>query len=93
MGDVHDYTSYQSAGFGEHDERRVAELVRELDRRGCFVMLSSADTEAIRALYRGFRIESIAVRRQVGGHIGRRGRAREIVVRNYGDDPIRGRRR
>jgi DNA adenine methylase len=87
------FTSYQSAGFGEDDERRVADLVRALDRRGCFVMLSSADTKPIRALYRGFRIESLAVTRQVGGHVGRRGRAREIVVRNYGDDTRRPRRR
>jgi DNA adenine methylase len=83
------FTRYQSAGFREDDERRLAELVRALDRRGCFVMLSSADTKATRALYRGFLIESLTVRRQVGGHVGRRGKAGEIVVRNYGNDARR----
>jgi DNA adenine methylase len=87
------FTQYQSAGFSDDDERRVADLVRALDRRGCFVMLSSADTVATRALYRGFRIESFTVPRQVGGHVGRRGRAGEIVVRNYGKGSRRPRRR
>jgi DNA adenine methylase len=87
------FTHYQREGFDEDDERRVADLVRALDQRGCFVMLSSADTRAIRALYRGYRIESFAVPRRVGGHAGRRGPAGEIVVRNYGDDARRRRRR
>ncbi len=79
---------YQAGGFGQTDERRLAEVVRSLDRRGCLVMVSNADTEAVRELYRGFRIDAFTVERRVGGHVGRRGRAREIVVRNYGDEVL-----
>lgn len=83
------FMRYQAGGFGEADERRVADLVRVLDRRGCLVMVSSADSEIARTLYQGFRIDSFTVQRRVGGHVGRRGRVGEIVVRNYGDDMLR----
>jgi DNA adenine methylase len=77
------FVSYQADGFDEADAERVAQLFEQLDRQGSMVMLSNPDTAVTRARYRGFRIESLSVRRQVGGHADRRGRAREIVVRNY----------
>ena len=78
-----DSVRYQAGGFAEPEQRRVAELVELLDRRGCLVMASNADCELTRALYRGFRVDAMSVRRLVGGHAGRRGMAGEIVVRNY----------
>jgi DNA adenine methylase len=74
---------YQAAGFSEADEQRLADVVRQLERRGCLVMMSNADSATTRKLYRGFRIDSFSVGRNVGGHVGRRGVAAEIVVRNY----------
>ena len=74
---------YQADGFGEAEQRRVAELFRLLDRRGCLVMASNADRHLTRRLYAGFEIEALSVRRQIGGRQERRGRAAEIlVVRN-----------
>src|SRR6266545_6486529 len=63
------FTRYQAGGFGEADERRVADMVRVLDRRGCLVMVSGADSEVTRALYQGFRVDSFTVQRKVGGHV------------------------
>jgi DNA adenine methylase len=77
------FVSYQAGGFGDADAQRVAQLFEQLDRRGCRVMLSNPDTADTRARYRGFRIHALSVQRQVGGHANRRGRANEIVVRNY----------
>ncbi len=76
--------NYQAEAFGEAEQRRVAQVFRRLDARGCLVMASNADCELTRELYAGFEVEALSVIRQVGGHAGRRGRAREIVVRNYG---------
>ncbi len=75
--------NYQAEAFGEAEQRRVAEVVRRLDARGCLVLASNADCELTRELYAGFEVEALSVIRQVGGHAGRRERAREIVVRNY----------
>jgi DNA adenine methylase len=74
---------YQPDGFGEEEQGRVAALFRTLDRRGCLVMASNADTPLTRRLYQGFEIVGFSVRRAIGGHPTRRGRAAEIVVRNY----------
>ncbi len=74
---------YQADGFGEAEQRRVAELFRLLDRRGSLVMASNADCQLTRQLYAGFEIDALSVRRRIGGRQERRGRAAEIVVRNY----------
>jgi DNA adenine methylase len=74
---------YQAGGFGETQQRRVADVFRRLDSRGCLVMASNADCELTRQLYAGFEIAKLSVRRRIGGTQDRRGRAAEIVVRNY----------
>jgi len=75
--------NYQADGFGEAEQRRVAELFRLLDQRGALVMASNADCQLTRQLYAGFEIDALSVRRRIGGRQERRGRAAEIVVRNY----------
>ena len=74
---------YRADGFGEADQRRVADLFRRLDGQGCLVMASNADCELTRRLYAGFEITELSVGRRIGGRPERRGRAAEIVIRNY----------
>jgi len=75
--------AYNSGGFSEDDQKRVAALMRLLDSRGCFVMASNSDSPLTRQLYQGFDIQTALVGRRVGGHVSRRQSAREIIVRNY----------
>jgi len=75
--------NYQADAFGDAEQRRVAEVFRRLDERGCLVMASNSDCELTREIYDGFDVATLSVDRRVGGHVGRRERAREIVVRNY----------
>jgi DNA adenine methylase len=82
-GDTFDPVAYQAGGFSQADHRRVASLVRRLDQRGVRFMLSNSDCELTRELFADFRIDTLSVRRNVGGHVERRGLAREIIVRNY----------
>jgi DNA adenine methylase len=77
-----DSMRYHAAGFSEVDQRRLADIVRQLDRRGCLLMMSNPDSAATRELYRRFRIDSFSVGRYIGGHAGQRGMAGEIAVRN-----------
>jgi DNA adenine methylase len=74
---------YQADGFGEDEQRRVAELFRLLDQRGCLVMASNADCPLTRQIYTGFEVEALSVPRRIGGRQDRLGRAAEIVVRNF----------
>ncbi len=80
------FTSYAADDFGPDDQRRLANVYRELDARGCRVMLSNADTPFVHELYGGFRIEIVQARRAINSRAGGRGMINEVVVLNYQPD-------
>lgn len=76
------FTSYTSADFGVQDQRRLASVFRELDRRGCRVMLSNSDTELIRELYAGYERIQVVAARAINSRPDRRGPVSELLVLN-----------
>jgi DNA adenine methylase Dam len=74
---------YQPGGFREADHRRLARYVRELDMRGCFVMVSNSEHPLVLKLYQGFHIDSLDVRRKVNADAAARGGWRELLIRNF----------
>jgi len=77
------FTRYTAEDFGPEDQARLAGVFRELDRRGCLVMLSNSDTEFIRGLYRGYDVRTVRARRAINSKAERRGPVSELVIRNY----------
>ncbi len=77
------FTSYTAGSFNEADQRRLAEVFRKLDERGCLVMVSNSDTEFIRREYAGYGIQVVKARRAINCRGDRRGPVRELVIRNY----------
>ncbi|MEM7434867.1 MAG: DNA adenine methylase [Myxococcota bacterium] len=77
------FTSYASGGFSRDDQTRLRDVYRELDRRGCKLMLSNSDVPFIRELYVDFRIDTVAAPRAINCNAGGRGKVSEIVARNY----------
>ena len=77
------FTAYTKEGFDEEDQRELAEVFRELDRRGCLVMLSNSDTPFVRELYAGYDIRVVQARRAINCRADGRGPVGELVVRNY----------
>src|SRR5262249_33440022 len=77
------FTAYARGGFGEQDQRRLADAFGELDRRGCAVMLSNSDCAFIAGLYRRWRIDRVRAARAINSKAGRRGSVSELVIRNY----------
>ncbi|MFW6051514.1 MAG: DNA adenine methylase [Myxococcota bacterium] len=77
------FTGYASGGFDRDDQRRLHEVFRELDRRGCRMMLSNSDVPFVRYLYRAWRIDVVAAPRAVSCNGRGRGKVTEVVVRNY----------
>lgn len=53
------FTHYTKERFTLSDQETVAALASDLNRRGCFVLITNADTEHIRRLYDGWLIEKI----------------------------------
>ena len=77
------FTSYTEGGFGLEEQRRLAQFVRDLDAKGCLVMVSNSDTTVIRKLYRGLRFTKVSARRSINSNGAARGTISELVIRNY----------
>lgn len=77
------FTSYAQDGFSSEDQARLRDVYRELDRRGCKLMLSNSDVPLIRELYRGYSLDVVSAPRAINSNGGARGRVPELVVRNY----------
>jgi DNA adenine methylase len=77
------FTAYTEGNFGEADQRTLAEVYRELDAKGCQVMLSNSDTALVRELYKGFKLKKVQARRSINSKSDRRGHVTELVVLNY----------
>lgn len=77
------FTSYTRDAFDESQQKRLAAVFRELDRRGCYLMLSNSDSPLVRGLYSRFRIETVMARRHINCKGERRGAVPEVLVLNY----------
>lgn len=78
------FEAYTKEGFLEKDHRRLAALFRELDARGCLLMLTNHDTPLIRDLYDGYRIDVVEVSRAINSDASKR-TGTEVIVTNYLD--------
>ncbi|MFZ2411658.1 MAG: DNA adenine methylase [Candidatus Methanoperedens sp.] len=77
------FTSYTSISFSEKDQIRLAEVYRQLDKKGCLLMLSNSYSEFILELYDGYRIEQVSAKRMINCNGKKRGVIPEAVVLNY----------
>jgi DNA adenine methylase len=79
------FTAYNRHGFDHNDQRRLAEAVQQLTRRGARVMLSNSSAPLIYELYDRpeFRLLPIQARRNINSKADRRGPVKELLVLNY----------
>ena len=77
------FTSYTKDDFSEKDQRKLAEVFKMLDKKGCLLMLSNSDHPLIRSLYSGYRMEIVKASRAINCIGSGRGKITELVVLNY----------
>jgi len=77
------FTSYTKDSFLEKEQKQLAEVFTELDKKGCKIMLSNSDTEFIKNLYNNYKINLVQARRMINSDPTKRGKINEIVVTNY----------
>jgi len=77
------WTGYNKAGFGDADQRAVADFCRRIDAAGGYFLASNADTPFVRSLYAGFDIERLMVARSISRDGAGRGRVGEVLVGNF----------
>lgn len=76
------FTHYTADRFGEQDQRRLAESVKEVDRRSAMFLMTNADTPLIRELYSDYSITGISVTRFITCKAHKH-RVDEVVITNY----------
>ena len=84
------FTSYTSSRFGAEDQARLQQLVIDVARRGCHVLLSNSTASEIAALYddnreartAGLQTFRVAARRAINSNAARRGAVHEYLITN-----------
>lgn len=83
LSDTANFTAYTRESFYEKDQKRLALVFGQLDKRGCQVMLSNSDTPLIRKMYQEYDIQEVQARRAINSKGDKRGAVTELVIRNY----------
>lgn len=77
------FTSYTEDGFGRQQQRELADVYKDLSKRGVKCMLSNHNTVLINELYKGFNIHVITAKRMINSDANGRGDVEEVLVTNY----------
>ncbi|MCX6938920.1 MAG: Dam family site-specific DNA-(adenine-N6)-methyltransferase [Verrucomicrobia bacterium] len=77
-----DFQRYTAGQFREADQVELAQLVRELDAKGCQIALSNSEHPRVRELYSGFTVSVVSAPRFINCKPGGRGNIAELVVTN-----------
>jgi DNA adenine methylase len=78
------FTAYARGGFGPKDQERLSRVLYELRERRVLAMLSNADTEDARELYRDFDIQVLRAPRAINSDAKKRGSVNELLVTSWG---------
>lgn len=73
---------YSARDFRQDEHRELADVFRQLDRRGCYLIASNASLPEVRRLYDGYPIQALSVRRSVHWHASARANHPELLITN-----------
>lgn len=76
------FTDYTVDGFTIEDHERLSALFKRLDGIGAKLMLSNNDVSLVRALYTGYHIQSVDVKRMINRNANKR-TGKEVIITNY----------
>ena len=77
------FTSYTTDVFADFEHRLLADVVRQLDRKGCMVMVSNSSAQFVWKLYENFKRERVKATRLINSKAQKRGKINELVILNY----------
>ena len=81
--DTSTFNDYTENGFGKEEQIRLSEVFKDLDKRGCYVMLSNYNTTLIKELYKEYNFNYITAQRNIGARAKNRGKVEEVIITNY----------
>lgn len=77
------FTGYTCGNFGVEQQQRLAQMFRQLDRRGCHVMLSNSATDLVKELYQGYPQVTVQAPRPINSDPAKRGAVGELLIKNW----------
>ena len=79
------FNSYNKENFNDEEQIRLKEFCDEINKRGGKFMLSNSSTNDnfFEDLYRDYNIEYIEAKRQINCKGDKRGKIKEILIKNY----------
>ncbi len=77
------FNSYTENGFGKEEQKRLSEVFKDLDKRGCYVMLSNYNTSLIKELYKDYNFNYVETQRNIGAKAKDRGIVEEVIITNF----------
>lgn len=77
------FTSYHKDSFTKEDQLKLRDVFDELDKRGCYVMLSNSHTPFINEIYKKYRRETVMANRAINCKASGRGKIKELLILNY----------
>ncbi|MEK7169143.1 MAG: DNA adenine methylase [Patescibacteria group bacterium] len=80
------FTSYTSQDFLEKEQIELKDTFVNLNKRGCYLMLSDSDTKFIKDLYsniKGVNINEVFAGRAINSDATKRGKIKEVLITNY----------
>lgn len=81
--DTSTFNSYTEEGFGKDEQRRLAEVFKDLDKRGVYVMLSNHNTILVKELYKDYHVHVIEAKRNINSNGKKRGKVEEVIITNF----------
>src|SRR5437016_2910799 len=83
--DATGFTTYTKEDFSASDQRHLASKFKELDRRGCIVLLSNSDNKTVRELYSDYSATTMQIQagRMISCVGSQRTGFRELLIMNY----------
>jgi len=77
------FTTYHHDNFLDEAHKKLAEVFKELSKRGCYCMESNSDTAFIKKLYFEHSISTVKATRLINCRSEGRGIINEVVILNY----------
>lgn len=83
--DSQSFVGYTLNGFDYEEQVRLRDLFIELDKKGCFVMLSNSSSKLIHDLYSDYKENTIIIEatRNINSKASGRGKVDEVLIMNY----------
>ncbi len=82
LSDTALFTSYTKDIFDKPSQIKLFEVFKELDRRGCNLMLSNSYSEFVLDLYKDFKIVTLRAKRNINSNSQKRGLINEVLILN-----------